>query len=378
MGKERQETTVVVGMSGGVDSSVTALLMKQQGYRVIGMFMRNWEEEDASGQCIATKDYEDVAAVCAHLDIPHYAVDFSKEYWDQVFAQTLQDLRDGYTPNPDILCNREIKFKVFLEKALALGADYLATGHYCRKVVVDGRSCLAKGMDAGKDQSYFLHAVKEEALDKVLFPLGGLPKSEVRAMAEESGLATAKKKDSTGICFIGKRNFRDFMQNYLPTSPGNFETLDGRLVGKHVGSFYYTIGQRKGLGIGGPGEPWFVVDKCLERNVVFVEQGTTHPALYSDELWAEEITWVSSEAPRLPLRCAAKVRYRQTDQACEVVVLDDGRLHVQFDVPQRAITPGQSVVFYDGDICLGGAVIREPGMSYHGQQRDLPLELIER
>ena len=356
-------TTVVVGMSGGVDSSVTALILKKQGYRVIGLFMHNWEEEGEDGHCPAERDAADVAAVCHMLGIPHYTVNFAKEYWDSVFSEALKDLESGYTPNPDILCNREIKFKVFLERALALGADYLATGHYVRRVDSDGGAHLAKGLDQGKDQSYFLHAVTSKALERSLFPIGGLPKSEVRRLAAEFGLAKAEKKDSTGICFIGKRDFRSFMQQYLPTKPGNFETPEGEVVGQHVGAFYYTIGQRKGLGIGGAGDAWFVVEKDIERNVVIVVQGQDHPALFHSELWAVEPTWVSGQGPELPFRCMAKVRYRQEDQACEIRAFEEGRLHVVFDQPQRAVTRGQSVVFYDGDLCLGGAVINAVGGS---------------
>jgi tRNA-specific 2-thiouridylase len=338
--------TVVVGMSGGVDSSVSALLLKNQGYRVIGLFMKNWEEE---GPCKATQEFEDVVRVCQTLDIPYYSVNFVEEYRESVFAQFLADYKAGLTPNPDILCNREIKFKVFLDKALSLGADYLATGHYCR---LDPESRLLKGSDPNKDQSYFLHAVKQEAFKKVLFPIGHLTKSQVRALAREHHLATAEKKDSTGICFIGKRDFKPFLSQYLAIQPGNFETLSGEIVGQHDGVAFYTLGQRKGMGLGGEGDAWYVVGKDIPRNVVFVERGANHPALFTSKLKAKELTWVA-ETPSFPLRCKAKVRYRQEEQPC---LLDENG-EVTFDEPQRAITPGQSIVFYQGDLCLGGGII---------------------
>lgn len=345
--------TVVVGMSGGVDSSVSALLLKRQGYRVIGMFMKNWEETDDKGQCRASKDYEDVIKVCEQIGIPYYSVNFAKEYERDVFSQFLAELKAGYTPNPDILCNREIKFKAFLEKALSLGADYLATGHYCR--TLDNQ--LHKGSDPSKDQSYFLYTIKSISLQKVLFPIGNLLKSEVRQIAKEAGLATSEKKDSTGICFIGKRDFKEFTSQYLGFQPGNFETLGGKVVGKHDGIAFYTIGQRKGLGIGGPGEAWFVVGKDIPRNVVIIEQGEDHPALYRSELIATELSWVSGVAPMFPFACSAKVRYRQPEQPCIIESIDQDSVKVRFLNPQRAVTPRQSIVFYQGDICLGGAVI---------------------
>lgn len=347
--------TVVVGMSGGVDSSVSALLLKQQGYHVIGLFMRNWEEEDEHGVCRASQEYEDVQSVCRLLDIPHYVVNFTKDYWDRVFSGFLEELKAGNTPNPDIMCNREIKFDAFLDKAMSLGADYLATGHYCQSVMVENKHCLGRGADTGKDQSYFLYTIKEHKLQKTLFPVGGLDKSEVRRIAAENGLPTAAKKDSTGICFIGKRNFRQFISQYLAYTPGNFETLDGKVVGQHVGVAYYTIGQRKGLGIGGAGEAWFVVDKNVERNAVILAQGSDHPALYRQGLIANDASWVGSP-PELPLKCTAKVRYRQPDIPCTISSHESG-LEVRFDLPVKAITPKQSVVFYQGNVCLGGAII---------------------
>ncbi|MDP1836479.1 MAG: tRNA 2-thiouridine(34) synthase MnmA [Chlamydiales bacterium] len=348
--------TVVVGMSGGVDSSVSALLLKQQGFNVIGLFMRNWEEEDDQGVCRAAEEYEDVKSVCRLLDIPHYAVNFSKDYWERVFSGFLEDLKAGFTPNPDVLCNREIKFDAFLDKAMSLGADYLATGHYCQNLLIDGRHHLGRGLDQGKDQSYFLYTIKEHKLQKTLFPVGGLEKSEVRRIATEHGLSTAGKKDSTGICFIGKRNFKQFINQYVAYSPGDFETLEGKVVGRHDGVAYYTIGQRKGLGIGGAGDAWFVVKKDVARNVIVLAQGSDHPALYHSGLLADEVSWVG-DAPSMPLKCTAKVRYRQPDVPCTVESAGDGILKVVFDQPVKAITPKQSIVLYSGDICLGGAII---------------------
>lgn len=362
--------TVVVGMSGGVDSAVSALLLKRQGYRVIGMFMKNWEETGEDGICPAVEDYEDVVRVCRQIDIPYYAVNFSKEYWEGVFSHFLEEYQAGHTPNPDILCNKEIKFKVLFEKAMEYGADYLATGHYARIDCVEGRHRLLKGRDPEKDQSYFLYAINGAVLDRVLFPIGDLLKSEVRALAQEFGLANAKKKDSTGICFIGERNFKEFLSGYIPAKPGNFETLDGKVVGKHDGAAYYTMGQRRGLGIGGPGEAWFVVGKDIPRNIVIVAQGEDHPALFCDSLTATEASWIVGRAPdALPLHCQSKIRYRQADQPCILTKIEEGRLHVDFPTPQRAATPRQSIVFYDGDCCLGGALIELPGPSHYEMAR---------
>ena len=364
--------TVVVGMSGGVDSSVTAMLLKQQGYRVIGMFMKNWEEKDASGICKSAIEYEDVIRVCEHLDIPYYSVNFVKEYWNNVFHHFLEEFKLGFTPNPDILCNREIKFKVLLDKALEIGGDYLATGHYCQNFIENGVYQLRKGSDLGKDQSYFLYTIGQKALSRVLFPVGGMLKPELRKLAHEYGLATSAKKDSTGICFIGKRDFKEFLSQYIAYTPGKFQTLDGKVVGDHEGVAYYTPGQRKGMGIGGPGEPWFVVGKDVERNIVYIEQGMRHPGLYCDELTAIEASWVSGVAVKTPLKCKAKVRYRQQDQDCEIIEDANGILRVRFEIPQRAVTSRQSIVFYDGDNCLGGAMIDKPGLSYYQQGRELP------
>ncbi|MBS3903998.1 MAG: tRNA 2-thiouridine(34) synthase MnmA [Simkania sp.] len=345
---------VVVGMSGGVDSSVTALLLKEQGYEVIGLYMKNWEDHDPFTACSSQEDFEDVAKVCDHIGIPYYTVNFVKEYHTQVFEQFLRELKAGHTPNPDILCNREIKFKTLLDKALALGADFLATGHYAR---ISAQNGLLKGVDQGKDQSYFLYTLTSTILDKVLFPIGHLNKREVRDIANHHHLATSKKKDSTGICFIGKRDFRPFLANYIPYQPGNFENTQGKIVGQHVGVAFYTIGQRKGLGIGGPGDAWFVVGKDMVRNVVIIEQGIDHPSLYANALIATEPSWVSGACPLLPLRCHAKIRYRQEDQSCTILSNQADRLVVIFDAPQRAVTSRQSIVFYDKDLCLGGAMI---------------------
>jgi len=364
--------TVIVGMSGGVDSSVAALLLKEQGYKVIGLFMKNWEEEDENGVCQSSKEYADVISVCEKLDIPYYSVDFVKEYHDNVFTHFVEEYKQGHTPNPDILCNREIKFKVFFNKAMELGADYLATGHYCQSINLSGTHQLVKGNDTGKDQSYFLYTIKSNVLEKVLFPIGDLPKSEVREIAKKYNLITHDKKDSTGICFIGERNFKNFLSNYIQIKDGNFENLQGEVVGSHQGSAFYTLGQRKGLGLGGAGQPWFVVGKDTDRNVVVVERGEDHPALFCDYLYANEVSWVDiSFKPKLPYKCFAKSRYRQQDQPCTIVEDKDGVFKVEFDEAQRAITVRQSIVFYqnieDQRVCLGGAMIKEAGPTHYQQ-----------
>jgi tRNA-specific 2-thiouridylase len=353
-------TRVIVGMSGGVDSSVSALLLMQQGYAVEGLFMKNWDEDDGTEYCTARADLADAQAVCDRIGIPLHTANFAAEYWDRVFEHFLAEYSAGRTPNPDILCNKEIKFRAFLDYAIDLGADFIATGHYARCRTVDGSTQLLKGLDADKDQSYFLHAVGGTQLARTLFPVGELPKPEVRAIAREHGLATAAKKDSTGICFIGERRFKDFLQRYLPAQPGVIETVDGRTIGEHHGLMYHTIGQRQGLGIGGVAgageEPWYVVEKDLARNVLIVAQGAEHPRLYKQALTVSHIDWVAGEPPALPCRLAAKTRYRQPDQAC-MLALEGNGYRVVFDQPQRAITPGQSAVFYDGEVCLGGGVI---------------------
>lgn len=359
MGKSPKDTRVVVGMSGGVDSSVAALILKEQGYDVIGIFMKNWDDTDEFGVCTATEDYEDVIRVCNQIGIPYYAVNFEKQYWDKVFTYFLEEYKAGRTPNPDVMCNKEIKFKAFLEHAINLGADFLATGHYARVEDRDGERKMLRGLDENKDQTYFLNQLNQHQLEKVLFPIGDMEKSRVRELAKEANLATAAKKDSTGICFIGERNFKEFLGNYLPAQPGNMETMSGEVKGMHDGLMYYTIGQRQGLGIGGAGEPWFVVGKDLERNVLLVEQGFHHDLLYSDSITAVNISFVSEKPKPKTFECTAKFRYRQPDNAVIVELLDDGSAKVIFTQPIRAVTPGQAVVFYDGEECLGGGTIDE-------------------
>ncbi|MCT2194433.1 tRNA 2-thiouridine(34) synthase MnmA [Paenibacillus sp. p3-SID1389] len=365
MAKPNSEIRVVVGMSGGVDSSVTALLLKQQGYDVIGIFMKNWDDTDEFGYCTAEADAEDVRRVCEQIDIPYYTVNFEKQYYDKVFAYFLEEYKRGRTPNPDVMCNREIKFGEFLNKALDLGADYVATGHYARVVEENKTYKLLRGVDSNKDQTYFLNALNQEQLSKAMFPIGHLPKPEVRRIAEEAGLYTAKKKDSTGVCFIGERNFKEFLSNYLPAQSGDMiDIVTGEVKGRHDGLMYYTLGQRQGLGIGGSGtgEPWFVADKDLERNILYVVQGDKHPSLYSTSLIASGVNWIAGadKMPEGPYKCTAKFRYRQPDQGVTLTKQPDGTVHVAFDEPQKAITPGQAVVFYQGEECLGGGTIEAP------------------
>ena len=348
--------TVVVGMSGGVDSSVAALLLKEQGYRVVGLFMKNWEEEGENGACTAEEDFEDVRRVCGLLDIPYYTVNFAKEYMERVFSYFLAEYKAGRTPNPDVLCNREIKFGPFREYALSMGADFIATGHYCG--IEHGKTTrLLKAKDKNKDQTYFLNQVREEQLKEVLFPLCDLDKSEVRRLAEENNLTTAKKKDSTGICFIGERNFRKFLKSYLPAQPGKIVTLEGETVGEHIGLMYYTIGQRRGLDLGGKrGEEgrWFVVKKDLENNILYVSHGDESP-LYSKACFVTNLNWIG-HIPAPTFECGAKFRYRQGEQRVKVTLSQGGAL-VEFSEPQRAVTEGQFAVFYDDTSCLGGGVI---------------------
>jgi tRNA-specific 2-thiouridylase len=355
--KAPQDTRVVVGMSGGVDSSVAAYLLKEQGYDVIGIFMKNWDDTDENGVCTATEDYEDVIRVCNQIGIPYYAVNFEKQYWDKVFTYFLDEYKAGRTPNPDVMCNKEIKFKAFLEHALSLGADYLATGHYAQVAHAEnGETKMLRGKDNNKDQTYFLNQLNQDQLSKVMFPIGHMEKKRVREIALEAGLATATKKDSTGICFIGERNFKEFLGQYLPAQPGSMETLDGVKKGSHDGLMYYTIGQRQGLGIGGAGDPWFVIGKDLEKNILYVGQNINHEALFSDSLSAVNLSFTSNTAPTGTLKCTAKFRYRQADVGVTVEFLGDEAI-VTFDEPVRAITPGQAVVFYDGEECLGGGTI---------------------
>jgi tRNA-specific 2-thiouridylase len=349
---------VVVGVSGGVDSAVSALLLKRAGHDVTGLFMKNWEEDDTAEYCSATEDVKAAQSVCDKIGIELRTVNFATEYWDNVFEYFLDEHRAGRTPNPDVLCNREIKFKAFLDHARALGAEKIATGHYARVAETDGHFRLLKGRDAGKDQSYFLHAIGQEELRYALFPVGEIEKKEVRRIAQEAELPNFDRKDSTGICFIGERDFKSFLARYVPGKPGEMRTLDGERKGTHDGVAYYTIGQRQGLGIGGAGEPWYVVGKDMARNILYVAQGDDHPALYSQGLIASSPHWISGAAPTAR-RLAAKTRYRQPDQACTWHETNGGQLHVDFDDAQRAVTPGQSVVFYDGEECLGGGVIEQ-------------------
>ncbi|WP_017472661.1 tRNA 2-thiouridine(34) synthase MnmA [Amphibacillus jilinensis] len=351
-----EDTRVVVGMSGGVDSSVTALLLKQQGYDVIGIFMKNWDDTDDEGFCTATEDYDDVVRVCNQLNIPYFAVNFEKQYWDKVFTYFLDEYKAGRTPNPDVMCNKEIKFKAFLDHALSLGADYVATGHYAQTRIRDGKVELLRGVDDNKDQTYFLNQLSSDVLKKVMFPLGHLPKKEVRRIAKENDLVTANKKDSTGICFIGERDFKTFLSEYLPAQPGRIQTMSGEDKGQHEGLMYYTIGQRQGLGIGGPGGPWFVVGKNLKENLLYVEAGYDNQYMKSDQLLAVDINWVNG-APAEQFTCTAKFRYRQKDSEVSVRIQADQTVLVNFANKERAVTPGQAVVFYQGEVCLGGGTI---------------------
>lgn len=368
---------IVVGMSGGVDSSVAALLLKQQGHDVIGVFMKNWDEQDENGVCTATGDWEDVQRVCEIIGIPYYSVNFEQEYKERVFTYFLDEYRLGRTPNPDVLCNREIKFKAFLDFASKLGAGKMATGHFVQTGTKQEHPVLLRGVDRRKDQSYFLYMLKEKQLDRAVFPVGGLTKEQVRDIAMKAGLPVSQKKDSTGICFIGERNFRQFLQGFLPLQNGEMQTEDGTCVGEHMGLAYYTLGQRRGLGIGGSGDGrrWFVIHKDLTRNVLVVAQGEDHSRLYSRYIRASQPTWIATEPPApmgVPFRCTAKFRYRQEDQSVWAM-LHGTDLYLHADHPQRAVTPGQSVVIYDDSCCLGGGIAEEASMEKLGCPGAFPL-----
>ena len=354
------ENKVVVGLSGGVDSSVAALLLKQQFEHVEGLFMKNWVDFADESECTVEEDRKDASSVAETVGIPFHEANFAMEYWDYVFKHFLDEYRAGRTPNPDILCNREIKFKTFLDHAIELGGDIIATGHYARVEERNGQFHLLKGRDHKKDQSYFLYTLGQEQLSRTRFPLGDLPKTEVRRIAEEAGFINHDKKDSTGICFIGERHFREFLSRYIPAQPGEMRTPEGEKIGQHAGLMYYTLGQRQGLGIGGrkdsTGEPWFVAGKDMDNQILYVVQGD-HPWLWSQNLMADELSWVAGHPPQFPCRAAAKTRYRQPDQACTITQDENGHIQVEFDEKQRAVTPGQWACFYDGDICLGGGII---------------------
>jgi len=355
-----EKNKVVVGLSGGVDSSVAALLLNQQGYDVEGLFMKNWVDFAEESECTIEEDRKDAQSVAATVGVPFHEANFAMEYWDFVFKHFLDEYKAGRTPNPDILCNREIKFKAFLDHAMKLGGYMIATGHYARVEERNGIFHLLKGMDHNKDQSYFLYTLGQDQLSRTLFPLGELPKPEVRRIAEQAGFITHDKKDSTGICFIGERRFREFLGRYIPAQPGVMQTPEGEVIGEHSGLMYYTLGQRQGLGIGGrkdsTGEPWFVAGKDMEKKILYVVQGD-HPWLHSQNLKAEQLSWVSGQSPEFPCKAAAKTRYRQPDQPCIITQDEDGNIHVKFEDKQRAVTPGQSVVFYQDDVCLGGGII---------------------
>jgi len=352
---------IMVAMSGGVDSSVAALLLQKQGRDIAGMFMKNWEEDDRFGECSAAEDAADARMVAESLGMVLHTRNFAAEYWENVFEEFLNEYQAGRTPNPDILCNREIKFKTFLEHAEELGADKIATGHYVRSDCKDGKHRLLRGLDHNKDQSYFLYAVGYRQLAKTLFPVGELEKPGVRELAQSAGFNVFDKKDSTGICFIGERNFTTFLAEYLPAQPGEIQTMDGQSIGKHQGLMFHTLGQRQGLGIGGvkgyPESPWYVLHKDLDNNILYVGQGHEHPWMLSNELEASQLAWVSGDTPVAGSRLTAKVRYRQQDQTVTIEKIDEDRMQLKFEQAQRAVTPGQSVVLYDGDVCLGGGII---------------------
>ncbi len=349
--------TVVVGLSGGVDSSVSAYLLQQQGFDVVGLFMKNWEEDDTISYCAAEQDRQDAEKICEQLGIKLHTVNFSYEYWERVFSEFLDEYKAGRTPNPDILCNREIKFKEFLKYAQKLGADHIATGHYARQQLIDEHPQLLRGLDKNKDQSYFLYAIDPQALSQSIFPIGGLEKSQVREIAQKLGFENHDKKDSTGICFIGERKFKEFLSNYLKPHPGDILSVEGKKIGQHDGLMYYTLGQRQGMGIGGEGDAWYVAAKDIENNTLYAAQGHDHPALFSREVSVTDIHLINSIDSAMKINCTAKTRYRQTDQPCQVEFKNDNNAEVIFDQPQRAVTPGQSMVFYSDEVCLGGGII---------------------
>lgn len=354
---------VIVGMSGGVDSSVAAWLLQNQGYHVEGLFMKNWEQDDTDDFCPAAQDLADAQAVCNQLKIPLHTVNFSRQYWDNVFEHFLSEYQKGRTPNPDVLCNKEIKFKAFLDYALSLGADYIATGHYAKNKIEGNTGYLYKAKDREKDQTYFLHAVNPDALSKTLFPIGDYVKSQVRDFAKQLGLVTQAKKDSTGICFIGEKRFKTFLKEFILAKPGPIKNMEGLILGQHDGLMFYTIGQRQGLGIGGQhnssDEPWYVVEKDVSTNTLHVAQGSQHPMLFAQGLICGPIHWLADYKNQLPLTCFAKTRYRQLEQACMISPPDGEQHYVMFSNPQRAITPGQYIVFYDKNQCIGGATIEQ-------------------
>jgi len=360
--KAPHDTKVIVGMSGGVDSSVSAHLLIEQGYQVEGLFMKNWEEDDTDEYCAASQDLEDAQLVCDKLGIKLHTINFATEYWDNVFEYFLAEYKAGRTPNPDIMCNKEIKFKAFLEFACEdLGADYIATGHYVQREFIDGQWSMLRGLDSNKDQSYFLYTLSDVQVGRTLFPVGNIEKPEVRAIAEQADLVTHNKKDSTGICFIGERKFKDFLGQYLPAQPGKIESCEGEVIGEHDGLMYHTLGQRKGLRIGGLAnageEPWYVVEKDLLRNVLIVGQGHNHPRLFSKGLIGNQLHLVNRKPLDGPIKCTVKTRYRQEDVPCHLSPMSDGEYLVMFDEAQSSVTPGQSVVFYQDNICLGGGII---------------------
>ncbi|MEA4854665.1 MAG: tRNA 2-thiouridine(34) synthase MnmA [Christensenella sp.] len=360
---EKSKQRVIIGMSGGVDSAVAALLLKEQGYDVVGVFMKNWDDSAPDAQCPAEEDYDDVKTVCGQIGIPYYTVNFEEEYWQRVFSYFLEEYKRGRTPNPDVLCNKEIKFAAFLDFAKKAGAAYLATGHYARLSREAGVTYLKKGLDQGKDQTYFLCMLSQQQIERAMFPIGDMQKKDVRAMAEHAGLSVAKKKDSTGICFIGERKFKQFLQEYLPANPGEIKSLDGKTVGRHDGLMYYTLGQRRGLDIGGSkdgtGERWFVVKKDMENNILYVSQGAESELLFSRSLVMSGMNFISGGEEKKEFECGAKTRYRQPDQKARAEKRGDGIYYVEFAEKQRAVTPGQYCVLYDGDVCIGGGVIDE-------------------